>query len=215
MEFSGNLYHCLVPSSGAMRMSEQRKGSTQTVPPSEASSANREPSAKEQAWEKNTLQPTLKQSPERQAEFTTISGHPIRRLYTKADLPNWDPDRDLGFPGEPHNVDDHQFSCRGHLGDVSGRRGKARRGLEENLRHASERHLERVHRTEGIHLPTGTLDAPSDRYVRIRRQEHSEVQHHFDQRLSHPRGRLDRHPGTRLHSARRSRIRRMGNASRP
>src|SRR5438093_1099164 len=101
MEFSGNLYHCLVPSSGAMRMSEQRKGSTQTVPPSEASSANREPSAKEQAWEKNTLQPTLEQSPERQAEFTTISGHPIRRLYTKADLPNWDPDRDLGFPGEP------------------------------------------------------------------------------------------------------------------
>jgi len=39
--------------------------------------------------------------PERQAEFTTISGYPIRRLYTKADLPNWDPERDLGFPGEP------------------------------------------------------------------------------------------------------------------
>src|SRR5256886_3305587 len=51
--------------------------------------------------EKNTLQPALEKSPERQAEFTTISGHPIRRLYTKADLPNWDPDRDLGFPGEP------------------------------------------------------------------------------------------------------------------
>src|SRR5260370_29790202 len=84
-----------------MRMSEQRKGSTQTVPPPEASSAHREPSTKEQAWEKNTLQPTLEKSPERQTEFTTISRHPIRRLYTKADLPNWDPDRDLGFPGEP------------------------------------------------------------------------------------------------------------------
>src|SRR5438477_6701599 len=84
-----------------MRMSEQRKGSTQTVPPSEASSAHREASAKEQAWAKNTLQPTLEKSPERQSEFTTISGHPIRRLYTKADLPDWDPDRVLGFPGEP------------------------------------------------------------------------------------------------------------------
>ena len=82
-------------------MSEHRKGSTQTVPPSETSSAHREPSAKEEAWEKNTLQPTLGKSPERQPEFTTISGHPIRTLYTKADLPNWDPDRDLGFPGEP------------------------------------------------------------------------------------------------------------------
>ena len=69
-------------------MSEQRKGSTQTVPPSEASSAHREASAKEQAWEKNTLQPTLEKNPERQSEFTTISGHPIRRLYTKTDLPN-------------------------------------------------------------------------------------------------------------------------------
>src|SRR5260221_10457621 len=82
-------------------MSEQRKGSTQTAPPSEASSAHREPSPKEQAWEKNTLQPNLEKSPERQSEFTTISGHPIRRLHTKADLPNWDPERDLGFPGEP------------------------------------------------------------------------------------------------------------------
>ncbi|PYT42354.1 MAG: methylmalonyl-CoA mutase [Acidobacteria bacterium] len=82
-------------------MSEQRKGSTQTVPPSEESSAHREPSAQEQAWEKNTLQPALEKNPERQTEFTTISGHPIRRLYTKADLANWDPSRDLGFPGEP------------------------------------------------------------------------------------------------------------------
>src|SRR5947207_1536809 len=101
MEFSGNLYRCLMPFSGRMRMSEQRKGSTQTVPPSEESSAHREPSAKEQAWVKNTLQPALEKNPERQTDFTTISGHPIRRLYTKANLANWDPSRDLGFPGEP------------------------------------------------------------------------------------------------------------------
>jgi len=82
-------------------MSEKSKGTTQAPPPAETSSIDRAPSAKERAWEKNTLQPAVEKSPERQPEFTTISGYPIRRLYTKADLPNWDPDRDLGFPGEP------------------------------------------------------------------------------------------------------------------
>ena len=82
-------------------MSEPSKGTTQAAPPTETSSLDRAPSAKEQAWEKNTLRPTLEKSPERQPEFTTLSGHAIRRLYTRADLTNWDPDRDLGFPGEP------------------------------------------------------------------------------------------------------------------
>ncbi|HXL23778.1 MAG TPA: methylmalonyl-CoA mutase family protein [Candidatus Dormibacteraeota bacterium] len=82
-------------------MSESRRGNTQTVAPSEASSAQREPSQKEKAWEQNTLGPTLEKSPERQREFTTLSDHKIRRLYTKADLPNFDADRDLGLPGEP------------------------------------------------------------------------------------------------------------------
>jgi methylmalonyl-CoA mutase, N-terminal domain len=39
--------------------------------------------------------------PERSAEFTTISGHPIRRLYSSTDLSGWDPNRELGLPGEP------------------------------------------------------------------------------------------------------------------
>src|ERR1700693_2913638 len=53
------------------------------------------------AWEENTLNPTLEKSPERQKEFTTVSGYPIRRLYTEADLAGWDPVRDLSYPGEP------------------------------------------------------------------------------------------------------------------
>jgi methylmalonyl-CoA mutase, N-terminal domain len=61
----------------------------------------RTPSPAEAAWEKNTLNPTLAKSPERQKEFTTVSSYPIRRLYTEADLAGWDPARDLGFPGEP------------------------------------------------------------------------------------------------------------------
>ena len=61
----------------------------------------RQPSRREQDWEEKTLQPTLAKSPERQPEFTTISGYPIRRLYTQADVPDWSADRDLGLPGEP------------------------------------------------------------------------------------------------------------------
>ena len=52
-------------------------------------------------WEKNTLKPALDKSPERLKEFTTVSGYPIRRLYTEADLDGWDSARDLSFPGEP------------------------------------------------------------------------------------------------------------------
>ena len=40
-------------------------------------------------------------SPERASEFTTVSGHPIRRLYSPSDLSSWDPDRDLSLPGTP------------------------------------------------------------------------------------------------------------------
>ncbi|MFZ0821350.1 MAG: methylmalonyl-CoA mutase family protein [Candidatus Acidiferrales bacterium] len=61
----------------------------------------RKPSAQELAWEEKTLAPTLEKSPERQAEFTTVSSYPIRRLYTQADLAGWSHERDLGYPGEP------------------------------------------------------------------------------------------------------------------
>src|SRR5579863_8266299 len=37
----------------------------------------------------------------RPQRFTTVSGYPIRQLYTPADLAEWDPRRDLGLPGEP------------------------------------------------------------------------------------------------------------------
>ena len=97
-------------------MSDKVKGSATTITTGDAPAALREPSAKERDWEENTLRPTLEKSPERQAEFTTISGHPIRRLYTPADLPGWDPDRDLGFPGEPpYTRGIHSTMHRGRL----------------------------------------------------------------------------------------------------
>ena len=82
-------------------MADEEKSVTQTVSPADSSTVGRKPSVRERKWEQETLQPTLEKSPERLAEFTTISGHPIRRLYTEADLAGWDRERDLGYPGEP------------------------------------------------------------------------------------------------------------------
>ncbi len=79
-------------------MSEKSKTG---VPVADETRAKRAASAGELAWEEKTLGPTLAKSPERAAEFTTISAHPIRRLYTPADLADWDRERDLGYPGEP------------------------------------------------------------------------------------------------------------------
>ena len=73
---------------------------SKTKPPATAGSS-RKPSSAETAWERKTLEPTLAKSPERQKEFTTTSLYPIRRLYTEADLAEWDAARDLGLPGEP------------------------------------------------------------------------------------------------------------------
>jgi methylmalonyl-CoA mutase N-terminal domain/subunit len=97
-------------------MSNVLKVGSQTVVPAESPASSRNPSAEEKSWEKNTLAPTLAKSPERQAEFTTISNYPIRRLYTPADLPEWNPERDLGFPGEPpYTRGIHSTMHRGRL----------------------------------------------------------------------------------------------------
>ena len=61
----------------------------------------RKPSPAELEWEKNTLQPVLEKPGERPADFTTVSSYPIERIYTPADLPDWNAERDLGFPGQP------------------------------------------------------------------------------------------------------------------
>jgi methylmalonyl-CoA mutase N-terminal domain/subunit len=77
---------------------------------------NRHPSEAEKQWAEKTLAPTLEKAPERpigaasgvnldehgQPRFTTISGVPIRRLYTPADLPSeWNEESYLGYPGQP------------------------------------------------------------------------------------------------------------------
>jgi methylmalonyl-CoA mutase, N-terminal domain len=91
-------------------------GVTPTSSKASRPSAKRTPTAAESQWENTTLKATLEKSPERQKNFTTISGHAIRRLYTEADLPNWDADRDLGLPGQPpYTRGIHSTMHRGRL----------------------------------------------------------------------------------------------------
>src|SRR5579864_2770945 len=97
-------------------MGDHSKETTQTVTHAEPAAPHRKPSAKEKSWEENTLRPTLEKNPERQEEFTTVSGYPIRGLYTPADLEGWNAQRDLGQPGEPpYTRGIHSTMHRGRL----------------------------------------------------------------------------------------------------
>jgi methylmalonyl-CoA mutase N-terminal domain/subunit len=67
-------------------------------------------------WEKTTLQKTLDRFGERQAEFVTTSSAPVERLYTPADIADFDYERDLGFPGQyPFTRGVHPTLYRGRL----------------------------------------------------------------------------------------------------
>jgi methylmalonyl-CoA mutase N-terminal domain/subunit len=82
----------------------------------DATDVSRKPSARERNWEETQLRPALEKSPERCSEFTTISGQPIKRLYTQGDLAEWDPARELGVPGEPpYTRGIHPSMYRGRL----------------------------------------------------------------------------------------------------
>ncbi len=92
---------------------------------------NRQPNDSEKSWAEKTLAPTLEKAPERpigaatgvnldehgDARFTTISGVPIRRLYTQADLPaDWSEEKYLGYPGEaPYTRGIHATGYRGKM----------------------------------------------------------------------------------------------------
>jgi methylmalonyl-CoA mutase N-terminal domain/subunit len=84
---------------------------------------NRRPSDSEKRWAEKTLLPALENNPERpigapsginldehgRVRFTTISGVPIRRLYTQADLPeDWNYEQFLGYRGKMYTM--RQFS---------------------------------------------------------------------------------------------------------
>ncbi|MCC7207037.1 MAG: methylmalonyl-CoA mutase, partial [Anaerolineae bacterium] len=69
-----------------------------------------------QEWETETLGRTLARMPERRTEFITTSGKAVERLYTPLDLPDFDYQRDLGFPGAyPFTRGIHATGHRGKL----------------------------------------------------------------------------------------------------
>ena len=102
-------------------------------PPDAEPARSSRPSAAEQLWTDTTLKPALEKSPERPigantgtnrnpdgtARFTTISGVPVERLYTPADLPaDWDEhtEKYLGQPGQaPYTRGIHATGYRGKL----------------------------------------------------------------------------------------------------
>jgi methylmalonyl-CoA mutase N-terminal domain/subunit len=64
-----------------------------------------------QRWERETLAPALEGSPERRSRFTTISDHPIERLYTAEDVA-----REIADPGRfPYTRGIHETGYRGKL----------------------------------------------------------------------------------------------------
>src|SRR5262245_13671368 len=91
----------------------------------------RHPADSEKRWAETTLAKTLEKAPEKpigaasgtnldesgHARFTTISGVPIRRLYTQADLPeDWSYEKYLGYPGQPpYTRGIHASGYRGRL----------------------------------------------------------------------------------------------------
>ncbi|HTK95431.1 MAG TPA: methylmalonyl-CoA mutase family protein [Terriglobales bacterium] len=91
----------------------------------------RHPSASEKEWAEKTLAPALEKGPERpigapggvnqdehgHARFSTISNYPVRRLYTRADLPeDWNYEKYLNYPGQPpYTRGIHASGYRGKL----------------------------------------------------------------------------------------------------
>ena len=54
----------------------------------------------QEAWEQVTLQSSLERFPRRKPGFTTLSGIPIKDLYTPADLDGKDYEQTIGWPGQ-------------------------------------------------------------------------------------------------------------------
>ncbi|RLI21284.1 methylmalonyl-CoA mutase [Candidatus Bathyarchaeota archaeon] len=67
-------------------------------------------------WESTTVPKWIENRPEREKEFHTISGIPVKRVYTPEDIKDMDYMRDLGFPGEyPFTRGIHATMYRGRI----------------------------------------------------------------------------------------------------
>jgi methylmalonyl-CoA mutase N-terminal domain/subunit len=72
--------------------------------------------AEEKRWRERAVADAVARFPERYAQFSTMSGLPIERLYSPADLADADYLRDQGLPGEyPYTRGIHATGHRGRL----------------------------------------------------------------------------------------------------
>ena len=113
-------------------------------------------------------------------------------------------------PGRRHHLHDHLRAGRADLLHVPGRRRAPGRRPEQAGRHPADRHLQGVHRAEGVALRPRAAPAPDRRPDGVLRRRDPALQAAQRLRLPHPGGRLDRRAGARLHAGRRLRLRRAG-----
>ncbi|HSM87400.1 MAG TPA: methylmalonyl-CoA mutase family protein, partial [Candidatus Limnocylindrales bacterium] len=115
----------------ADQIKKRKNQSTTADNPAAEVFEGRHPSASERQWAEGTLAPSLEKAPEKpigaatgvnldengSARFTTISGVPVRRLYTQADLPeDWNYEQYLNYPGQaPYTRGIHASGYRGRL----------------------------------------------------------------------------------------------------
>src|SRR5207249_3579716 len=153
-------------------------------------------------------------------ERRTDSGIRLDPIYTAEDLDErgFDPDRDLGEPGEPPFTRGVYSSMyRGRLWTMRQYAGMATAD-ETNRRF----HYLLDHGQTGLsvafdlptqmgydsdHPPADGVDADHHRPLRLLRRAHPALEHDLDQRLPHARGGLDRGARGRVHPGERHRLR--------
>ena len=117
--------------------------------------------------------------------------------------------------GRRHHLDDDQRPGRADLLHDD-RRRRARGGRHRQAqRHPADRHLQGVHRPEGVDLRARAAPAADRRPDGVLRRADPGVQAALGVRLPHPRGRLDGCAGARVHARRRLRVRRARAVPRP
>ena len=113
-------------------------------------------------------------------------------------------------PRGGQRLDDDQRPGRHHA-RLLRRRGRGAGGPGGPARrHDPGRHPQGVHRAEGVVLPDRPGDAPAGRHDRVVLDDDAALAPGVDQRLPHPRGRLDRRAGARVHAEERLHLRRAG-----
>ena len=110
-------------------------------------------------------------------------------------------------PARPDvGVDDHERRRTAGARALCGCRRGARRAAGETRRHDPERHPQRIHGAQHLHLSAEAIAAHHLRYFRLHLGAYAEIQFDLDLRLSHAGSRSIGRSRARLHARRRRRI---------